>query len=218
MRTKLAVFFTFHLFLLCGLVAADEVRHAGFERAYFLETHARDFERAAVAYQEVLQDPAIGEAVRAEAVQRLADCRESVAATDLAKLFPSNAIAYAETNEPGKHIGRLAELLGLTEQSDSPGASGAIELDDGFAIPLDFTVSPALLNELAKIRGAALALTSLDFERDIPAGLLVLNAGSSDLVRGVLETGIQLVFVEMVWQPMRQEGRVSSNLVLARHW
>jgi hypothetical protein len=60
--------------------------------------------------------------------------------------------------------------------------------------PADFNVSPALAAELKKFRGAALAITGLDDRmQKMPEGVLVIHPGDSDLIRGLLETGVQLI-------------------------
>lgn len=176
-----------------SVLAAQEAAQADFERAYFFQTHDRDPARAAAAYEEVLADRRISEAMRAEARTRLAECREDVIAADFARLMPPEVIAYAEICRPGEHFARLAEMMGLVRARSAAAAEAqpeATPLGDGAFFPHDFALSPALLVGLQAFRGAAVAVTGLD-GRGEPEGLLVLHPGEADLLRGAVETAMQ---------------------------
>ena len=68
-----------------------------------------------------------------------------------------------------------------------------MQLDlDGVVISSDFQISPALLREMKKIRGAAASISNID-QRGKPIGVAVIHPGDSDLLTGLVETGIQLV-------------------------
>jgi hypothetical protein len=171
------------------------------QKGFYLQVHEGDLPGAIAVFKRVAADPAAPAALRREAQTRVAQCREDLAATDLARLMPADAIAYVELNRPGEQLVRLAKMLGLVQERDSQPdavaegrAAEGIPLGPGLVFPVDFTLSPALVTELKKFRGAAVAITGLD-ERmsDMPEGLLVIHPGDSDLVRGLLETGVQLI-------------------------
>ena len=192
---------------LCGLLvsvasvaaraedAADLV-----QKGFYLQVHEGDLAGAAAAFERVASDSAAPAGLRHEAETRLAQCREDLAAADLARLMPSDAIAYLELNRPGDQLARLAKMMGLTREpgsepaaTDGQGAAG-IPLGNGLVFPANFTLSPALVAELKKFRGAALAITGLDEHlKNMPEGVLVVHPGDCDLVRGLLETAVQLV-------------------------
>jgi hypothetical protein len=192
---------------LCGLLvsvasvaaraedAADLV-----QKGFYLQVHEGDLAGAAAAFERVASDSAAPAGLRHEAETRLAQCREDLAAADLARLMPSDAIAYLELNRPGDQLARLAKMMGLIREpgsepaaTDGQGAAG-IPLGNGLVFPANFTLSPALVAELKKFRGAALAITGLDEHlKNMPEGVLVVHPGDCDLVRGLLETAVQLV-------------------------
>jgi len=192
---------------LCGLVvslasvaARAEDAAAFVQKGFYLQVHEGDLAGAAAAFERVVSDSAAPAALRHEAEVRLAQCREDLAAADLARLMPPDAIAYVELNRPGDQIARLAKMMGLVRE---PGAEPApaegqatpgIPLGNGLVFPANFTLSPALVAELKKFRGAALAITGLDEQlKNMPEGVLVIHPGDCDLIRGLLETAVQLV-------------------------
>ncbi len=125
---------------------------------------------------------------------RLAQVREDLAAVDLARLMPADVVGYAEVREPGRHLGRILKMLGLVAEADKPlpAKEPPVPLGGGLYLPADFAVSPALVAELNKIRGVAAGVTAID-EHGRPEGLLVVHPGDCDLLRGVIETGVQLL-------------------------
>ena len=171
------------------------------QKGFYLQVHEGDLAGAAAAFERVVSDSAAPAKLRSEAQMRLAQCREDLASADLARLMPPDAIAYLEVNRPGDQLVRLAKMLGLVQAPGAAPAAGAdrhaapgIPLGNGLVFPANFTLSPALAAELKKFRGAALAITGLDERmKDMPEGVLVIHPGDSDLVQGLLETGVQLV-------------------------
>lgn len=171
------------------------------QKGFYLQIHESDPAGAAVIFERVAGDSSAPENLRTEAHTRLAQCREDVAAADLARLMPPEAIAYVETNRPGDQLVRLAKMMGLVREPGTEPAAAAsgqpvpgIPIGPGLVFPADFKVSPALAAELKKFRGAALAITDLDERmQKIPEGILVIHPGDSDLVRGLLETAVQLI-------------------------
>lgn len=164
-----------------------------FERAFYLEVHDSDLAAAAEAYEAVVDDRSAPEKVRAEAKRRLMSVREDLASAELARLMPPEVIAYAHLSEPGQHVERLLKMMGLV----GPAPEGAAEqeplrLGDGLVLPADFTISPALVDELKKLRGAAVGLTGIT-EGGMPQGLVVVHPGNCNLVRGLIETAVQLL-------------------------
>jgi hypothetical protein len=107
--------------------------------------------------------------------------------------MPPEVIAYAHLSEPGAHVERLLAMMGLL----GPAPEGAadeppLKLGDGLVLPADFTISPALVEELKKLRGAAVGLTGID-QRGMPQGLVAVHPGNCNLVRGLIETLVQLL-------------------------
>lgn len=172
--------------------AADA--QSDFERGYYLQTHENDLEGAIAAYDKVAADESANEDLREEARQRAAACREDVRSSDFARLMPPDAIAYAEFVDPGQHVENIVSMLGLLARDHSGDADttpSVTPLGDGLYFPDDFHVSPALIDELKNIKGAAVALTSIDNGQ--PDGVAVIHPGDSGLIRGVLETAVQLL-------------------------
>jgi hypothetical protein len=190
------------LFICSAAVAARaEDAAALVQKGFYLQVHEGDPAGAAAVFEQVASDSAAPAELKREAENRLGQCREDIAAADLARLMPPEAIAYVEINRPGDQIVRLAKMMGLVREpgtesastTNGPAAPG-IPLGPGFVFPADFNVSPALAAELKKFRGAALAITGLDDRmQKMPEGVLVIHPGDSDLVRGLLETGVQLI-------------------------
>lgn len=172
---------------------AQTTAQTHFERGFFLQAHEADPAGAALAYETVVDDANAPNKLRAEARTRLAECREDLVATDFARLMPPDVIAYAEISNPGGHFARLVEQMGLLPDATAGGNSAkpeAMPLHDGFYLPHDLHLSPALIKSLKSFRGAAVAVTSVDGQ-GIPDGLLVLHPGETELLRGAVETAIQ---------------------------
>jgi len=175
-----------------------------FERAYFLETHDGDAQAAAELYETVAKDRSAPPALIDEARNRAARCREDSRSQDLAVLMPQDTIAYVEVRRPGQHLANLAGLLGLVGDplaNVRAGREAGIPIPDapGLAIPAEIFLSPAILREADRFRGAAFAFTGI---QPPPAGvaelggvqaLLVLHPGDAAGLRGALETGAQFV-------------------------
>ena len=183
-------------FVLMALPAlAHEVPQAQFERGYFLQTHERDYVGAAAAFKEVVANADAPEPRRAEARRRLAQCEEEAVASDFARLMPPNALAYVEIDRPGTHVERVLKMLGLVRQPGAPAAdpqSKGIPIGEGFFLPDDFSISPALIDELKKLKGLAVAVTSVD-QWGKPSGVLVLHPGDLNVLRGEIETAVQFL-------------------------
>jgi hypothetical protein len=185
----------------CASVAARADDAAALvQKGFYLQIHEGDPAAAAAIFEQVASDSSVPANLRSEAQTRLAQCREDVAAADLARLMPPESIAYVELNQPGEQVVRLAKMMGLVREpgTEPPATNGqpapGLPLGPGLVFPADFTVSPALAAELKKFRGAALAVTDLDQKmQKMPEGVLVIHPGDSDLVRGLLETAVQLI-------------------------
>ncbi len=184
------------MMLLASRVAAEQQRgeaEAAFQRGYYLQTHEHDPTAAAEAFEQVVSDRSAPEALRAEARTRLAEVREDQALSSFASLMPPDVMAYAEIDRPGDHIERILKMVGLTGVPEGEVATGEpVPLGNGIVLPADLTISPALIDELKKLRGAAVGVTALT-DRGMPAGLAVLHPGDCDLVRGLIETGVQVL-------------------------
>jgi hypothetical protein len=164
-----------------------------FREGYFQQTHQHDYSAAAVAYEKVAGDASAPEALRAEAKTRLAQCREEQASDDLARLMPPDALAFVEINRPGKHVGRLIQMLGLSGRANADGQTpSATPLPGNLTLPGDFAISPALIRELEKGRGLAVAITGIEPDGR-PHGVAVVHPGDADIPRGIIETAIQVL-------------------------
>jgi hypothetical protein len=176
--------------------SAQEASQREFERGYFLQTNQHDLAGASEAFEKVVADANAPASLRATAKTRLDQCREDLAACDFARLMPAETIAYVEITRPGRHIERLLRMTGLVRDPVAPpvdSESQGVSLGNGLFFPNDFSVSPALLGELNKLNGVAAALTSMDVENESMRGVVVLNPGNDNFLRGQIETAVQLL-------------------------
>ena len=168
--------------LLCPL--SSSLAFAGdaqdiYYQAYFLEVERGDFAAAAKLYSRVAEAKDVGAGLKSQARARLAACREEIASSDLLRLMPPDALAYAELNRPGEQVARLLKSLGLLAEDQpqlKPGAGRRI------------AVSPVLIKELLGLRGAAVAITGFDPKKEMPTGVVVINPGNLRVLRGILES------------------------------
>jgi len=151
-----------------------------FYQAYYLENERGDYTAAADLYSGALKGRGLGPRLKAETKARLARCREELACTDFARLMPPTVLAYVEMNRPGERIGSLIDQLGLLrDRNAEPGdAPGRLE------------ISPAILDALLGMRGAAVAITGFDPRAQQPTGVGVFHPGDMELVRGLIETAL----------------------------
>lgn len=154
------------------------------QRAYYLENHDRQYSAAEKLYAELADHAGLDDVDRAEA-KRLRDaCREETAAADFARLMPPNAWAYAELSQPGEHVLRLIDQLGLLRENEEAGK----KIADRFSISRD------LVDGLIGIRGAAASLTGFDIGKEMPAGVAIIHPGKLGVVRAALETALPIQF------------------------
>ena len=95
---------------LASVAARAEDPAALVQKGFYLQVHEGDLAGAAAAFERVVSNSAAPATLRHEAEVRLAQCREDLAAADLARLMPPNAIAYVELSRPGDQIARLAKM------------------------------------------------------------------------------------------------------------
>lgn len=152
---------------------------SSFFRAYYLETHDRDYAAAAKLYAEAIEDRSLTAEQRATATTRRAACLEELASADLAALMPPAALAYVELSRPGERVLGLLKTLGLTATGDPAEAVGR-----------RVVIGPELVRQLLGLRGAAAAVTGFDPFGGKPTGVAVLHAGDVALLRGILETAL----------------------------
>ncbi len=183
-RAHLGRRLVFAVALLCPLsssvAVAGDARDAYYQ-AYFLEHEKGDFAAAAKLYSQVAAAKDVGADLRSQARARLAACREELASSDLLRLMPPDALAYAELNRPGEQVGRLLKSLGLLA-GDQP------QLKPGAGRRL--AVSPVLLEELLGLRGVAVAITGFDPQSETPTGVIVINPGNLQVLRGIVESAL----------------------------
>lgn len=162
-----------------------------FYRGYYLQNEAHNYEAALAAYRAAL-DAGANADLREHIQDQISRIESELAASDFAALMPASAFAYVEITSPADHVERVAEMMGLTGNRETDGEVVTIQLDEALAISSDFKISPALMREMKKVRGAAAAITSFD-PRTGPDGIAIIHPGDSDLLTGMLETGVQLV-------------------------
>ena len=163
-----------------------------FYKGYYLQHEQKDLKKAIKAYETALSLNAAPE-TRKAIDSEMSVIQEDLSTADFAQVMPENAFAYVEISNPAHHVEQLAKLMGLTGRDfDDDHERVVIPIEDGFAISSDFQISPALLREMKKIRGAAVAITDIG-RNGKPSGLAVIHPGDSDLVKGLVETGIQFV-------------------------
>ncbi len=187
---RFACFSRIHIAALAA-TAQDAEEH--FLRGYYLQQQGQR-QAALDEYRSALDAEESGE-VRGRVLEQLDKMSDAVVADDMAQLMPPETIAYVALAQPGEQIEKLAKVMGLTgrhaELTDSERV--VLPLDDGLEISSDFQMSPSLLAELKKISGVAIAITGVDLKEEHPEGVLVIHAGDSDLVRGMIDTGVQVV-------------------------
>ena len=170
--------------VLCPLSSSLAVAGEGQEiyyQAYFLEHEKGDFAAAAKLYSQVAAAKDVDADLKSQARARLAACREEIASSDLLRLMPPDALAYAELNRPGEQVGRLLKSLGLLA-GDQP----QLKARAGRRI----AVSPVLLEELLGLRGVAVAITGFDPQSETPTGVIVINPGNLQVLRGIVESAL----------------------------
>jgi hypothetical protein len=171
-------------------IAADE---SAYYKACYLQSDQRDFAAAATLFEQTAGDSAVPAEIRKAATQRLAECREELAAADLAALMPAESIAYVQFANIGSQVKTLLQSLGLAGDGEANGNAGQrIPLEEGLSFPVDFALSPALVREISKLGGVAASLTGFG-AHGMPQGVVVIHVGDSDLVSGLVETGMQVV-------------------------
>lgn len=164
-----------------ALAAKQGTAEGKFYEAYYLETESGDIERAVVLYEEVVATKGVDRALRNQAAQRLAGCREDLIASDFRRLMPPDTFAYLEIKEPNQKIKSLLRQLGVLGDGEQPR-----DLSRRVA------VSPALVDALLGMRGVAIGINELDPRKEEPKGVAVFHPGNLDLVRGLIETSIPI--------------------------
>jgi hypothetical protein len=170
--------------------AADE---EAFYKACFLQSEERNFTAAAKLFAEVAANADVPRQIRQAAKRRLAECQEELVAADLASLMPAESILYVQLANVGAQAKTIFELLGVANENGTAARStDRLPIEPGLSMPLDFALSPSLVHEISKLGGFAAAITGFD-DRGVPRGVAVVHLGGSDLVRGLIETGLQVV-------------------------
>lgn len=161
--------------------------------AYFAETHDGDIATAIKLYQKAIDSGKGASEIIADAKTRLAICREALASRDLAALAPKETVLFAQIANPGAHFGRLLDHLGLVGEPLANIGADAIAIPDGegAVLPKNVCLSRMVVKEIGRFAGAAVAITDIDFENEAPRGVLIIDPGKADLLRGWLETVAQ---------------------------
>jgi len=161
------------------LVPTLFAQESTFHRAYYLHNEEGRLEEALELYRQVAADPNAKEDVRERARHLARAVVEDLAAADLARLVPEDVILYAASSRPGEEIATLLDQLGLlaSAREAGPGALG---------------ISPSLLEGFFGLRGAALAVTSIDMGGGPPQGVLIVHPGQLEAMRGLIETSVSM--------------------------
>jgi len=184
----------------CALVPARaEEPEAVFHKAFYLETEEGNLSEAIRLYEEVARSPAAPAEFAKRAQKRLAALKERLRAGDLTRLAPPDVLAYVEVRSPSGHLGRLLDMAGFLGGKGKPAPE---QSGQGVAPVL---VSPRLIETLAEIDGAALAITDFD-PRSPPCGVFILHSGRSDLVQGLIETALSGAAVSAELRPTEPVG------------
>ncbi|HEX5052653.1 MAG TPA: hypothetical protein VFZ65_12830 [Planctomycetota bacterium] len=146
-----------------------------FHKAYYLQHEARDLQAAQALYEQVAQDQGAPAELRDQATAMLRTVAEELASLDFAQLMPADTILYLECNRPGEQLRSLLGQLGVL------GGTG-----QGLGI------SPALVDGVLGMRGAAVAITEIDPRRGPTGGVAIVHPGDLDVVRGLLETALPI--------------------------
>ncbi|MEE8170018.1 MAG: hypothetical protein V3T70_05670 [Phycisphaerae bacterium] len=186
-----------------GVMAGEaESWPADYYRAHYLATVQDNPAEAATLYEKVYRNGKLSAEQRDAVRRRLDAVQEQVVAQNLASLCPPNTVAYVEINQPGQFVERLTSMLGIETKDILPlladrkpaGDINWDHLNPAAFIPDEIAMSPALARWLGAFRGIALAMTGLQQvgEHDmIGTGVLILNPGDADLMRGLLEMAAQ---------------------------
>lgn len=150
--------------------------------AYYKETVADDQKGAADLYAKVLDNPDASPGLKSDAKERLAGIREEIAAEDLARFLPPNAVAFFEVNRPGQAAIQLLGQLGMLRDKQQ-----AVDTTSR-----RFAISPDLIREILGIRSLAVGITGFDPSSQTPRGVVILNPGKLQIIRAVLETGLPI--------------------------
>src|SRR5437773_11547581 len=100
------------LLFVAGPVRAEEKRWpAEYYRAHYLATVENNPTAALAIYEKLADDNSLSDEQRTAVRSRAADARERIAASDLAKLCPADAIAFIQINQPGGLLERLTSMM-----------------------------------------------------------------------------------------------------------
>ena len=151
---------------------------AEYYRGYYLQHESDDLAGALKAYRQSIQLGADNE-LREKIDEQTATLQEELAVQDFAGIMPANAIAFVEISNPASHVEKVAGMMGLIGTTNNANDRVVLNIDNEVQIPSDFKISPALIRELKKIRGAAIGITKIN-PNGQPAGLAVIHPGDSD--------------------------------------
>ncbi len=172
------------LLVLLAVGGAQGSPQEDYYRAYYLQNEAGELAAALDLYEKVAGAKGVDKQIAADAALRARCCREDIQSDNLAALMPVEALAYVELRQPGGHLVRLLEQLGLTRTDEW-------KLPENIKAEMKrFAVSPALLTELASFKGLAVAVTGFDPVKQQPSIVAVLHPGDNNVLRGLIETGI----------------------------
>lgn len=178
-----------------GQSSSDSPAMTQFYRGHYLHHVKKDHSGALEAYRAALKSSRNDSQTQALLQDALSNLQEDLATENFAALMPPNTIGYAEISHPADHVEKLAQLMGLTGRKfDKNHDTVTLKLEGAFRLSSDFQISPALIKEMKKFRGLAVAITGVTAQG--PRGIAVIHPGDSDLFNGILETGIQLVPAE----------------------
>lgn len=194
MIARTLLFSTLSFIMALPLVAREPAdAPQAYRDAYFAETHDGDFAAAIKNYEKVVAAKGVSADIVADAKARLASCKEALRCGDLASLMPKDAIVFAQVSQPGTHLAGLLDNLGLVgDPLKNIGADAITASDwDGAVLPKNVCISRLVTQEISRFGAVAVAVTDFDAKQEKPSGVLIINPGKADLLRGWLETVAQ---------------------------
>ncbi|MCK6485844.1 MAG: hypothetical protein HUU22_15855 [Phycisphaerae bacterium] len=171
-------------------------------QAHYVLTVQNDPAAAAALYEKVYQNGKLSEQQRQAVRSAIDDCNERIVSRELSRLCPPDTIAYLQINQPGALVERITTMMGVETRPVRPMLAKRQPKEPidwrhpnpAAFIPDEIVLSPALARCLKSFGGIAAAFTGVEQispRTTIVHGLLILNPGDADLMRGLIEMAAQ---------------------------
>lgn len=171
-------------------------------QAHYVLTVQNDPAAAAALYEKVYQNGKLSEQQRQSVRSAIDDCQERIVSRELARLCPPDSIAYLQINQPGALVERITTMMGIETKPVRPMLAKRQPKEPidwrnpnpAAFLPDEIVLSPALARCLKSFGGVAAAFTGVEQvnpRTTIVHGLVILNPGDADLMRGLIEMAAQ---------------------------